>query len=253
MKDDPIKKRWNKKSKPNSRRLINHVVNKGNPIWLVTFIDLISLLLAFFLMLYSMSSIKKVDWSSFVASLDKKQIIEEGKKFGAKREVTTLLPVVTSDGLGISYLKTILEAETITDPLLRLVEFKEEKDRLILSFPSSLIFRKGSAILLPKGKAVLFSLSEKLSNIKNRVALIGHSDTTPVSASGRYKNNWVLSLIRASAVADALAASGYRKPLNILSLGDTEIYQDHSSFNNQKKYELGRRVDIVIYSKREKG
>ena len=80
MKDDPIKKRWNKKSKPNSRRFINHVVNKGNPIWLVTFIDLISLLLAFFLMLYSMSSIKKVDWSSFVASLDKKQIIEEGKK-----------------------------------------------------------------------------------------------------------------------------------------------------------------------------
>jgi chemotaxis protein MotB len=253
MKNDRIKKRWNKKSNPNSRRLINHAAKEGNPIWLVTFVDLISLLLAFFLMLYSMSSVKKVDWSSFVASLDKEQIIEEGKKFGAKKEVTSLRPVVTSEGLGISYLKAILEAETIMDPLLRYVEFKEEDDRLILSFPSSLIFRPGSAILLPKGKAALFSLSQKLSNINNRVVLIGHSDTNPISVSGRYKNNWVLSLVRASAVANALAASGYRKPLNILSLGDTEIYQDNSFFENKKNYGSARRVDIVIYSERDKG
>ena len=251
MENDRIKKRWNKKSDPNSRWLINNTTKEGNPIWLVTFVDLISLLLAFFLMLYSMSSIKQVDWASFVAALDNEQIIDEGKKVGSKKEVTSLIPVVTSDGLGISYLKAILQAEMITDPLLKFVEFNEKNDRLVLSFPSSLIFQSGSATLLPKGKAALFSLSEKLSNINNRVVLIGHSDTNPISVSGRFKNNWVLSLIRASAVADALVASGYRKPLNILSLGDTETYQNKTSVNNQKK--LARRVDIIIYSMRDKG
>ena len=251
MENDRIKKRWNKKSDPNSRWLINNATKEGNPIWLVTFVDLISLLLAFFLMLYSMSSIKQVDWASFVAALDNEQIIDEGKKVGSKKEVTSLIPVVTSDGLGISYLKAILEAEMITDPLLKFVEFNEKNDRLVLSFPSSLIFHSGSVTLLPKGKAALFSLSEKLSNINNRVVLIGHSDTNPISVSGRFKNNWVLSLIRASAVADALVASGYRKPLNILSLGDTETYQNKTSVNNQKK--LARRVDIIIHSMRDKG
>ena len=49
--------------------------NKNDkPVWLITFVDLISLLLAFFLMLYSMSSVKKNDWATFLASLDKQEI-----------------------------------------------------------------------------------------------------------------------------------------------------------------------------------
>ena len=55
--------------------------NKNDkPVWLITFVDLISQLLAFFLMLYSMSSVKKNDWATFLASLDKQETLLEKKK-----------------------------------------------------------------------------------------------------------------------------------------------------------------------------
>ena len=227
--------------------------NKNDkPVWLVTFVDLISLLLAFFLMLYSMSSIKKNDWAAFLASLDKQEVNVEEKKEGSKKETTSIPSAEISKGLDIDYLRALLESETYSDDALALVEFFEKGNQLVLSFPSSLIFRSGSAELLPKGKQALFALSEKLSSLENRIELVGYSDPNPILNKKKYKNNWVLSLFRASAVADALIQSGYRKPLNIVSLGDTETLRDGSILEKKRKYERARRVDIVIHSERDK-
>ena len=132
------------------------------------------------------------------------------------------------------------------------VEFFQKGNQLILSFPSSLIFRPSSAELLPKGKQTLFALSEKLSSLENRIELVGYSDPSPIMNKKKYKNNWILSLFRASAVANALIKSGYRKPLNIVSLGDTETSRIDGISGQKRKYRQARRVDIVIHSERDK-
>ena len=49
---------------------------KTRPLWLLTFVDLISLLLAFFIMMFSMSSIKMSAWDIFKGSLDHEQTLE---------------------------------------------------------------------------------------------------------------------------------------------------------------------------------
>jgi chemotaxis protein MotB len=227
--------------------------NKNDkPVWLITFVDLISLLLAFFLMLYSMSSVKKNDWASFLASLDKQEILLEEKKEGSKKEMASIPSAETSKGLDVDYLRALLESETDSSDLFAFVEFFQKGNQLVLSFPSSLIFRPSSAELLPKGKQTLFALSEKLSSLENRIELVGYSDPSPIVNKKKYKNNWVLSLFRASAVANALIQSGYRKPLNIVSLGDTETLRDGSILGKKRKYERARRVDIVIHSERDK-
>ena len=227
--------------------------NKNDkPVWLITFVDLISLLLAFFLMLYSMSSIQKNDWAAFLASLNKHEVLMKEKKVGSKKDADLIRPAEISKGLEIKYLRTLLESEIESNDLLKFVEFFEKSNQLILSFPSSLIFRPGSSELLPKGKQALFALSEKLSNLENRVELVGYSDPNPVINNQKYKNNWVLSLFRASAVANALIKSGYRKPLNIVSLGDTGTSRIDGVSGQKRKYRRARRVDIVIHSERDK-
>ncbi len=227
--------------------------NKNNkPVWLITFVDLISLLLAFFLMLYSMSSIQQNDWAAFLASLNKHEVPIQDRKVGSKKDVELIRTAETSKGLEINYLRTLLVSEIDSDDLLKFVEFSRKGNQLILSFPSSLIFRPGSSELLPKGKQALFALSEKLSNLENRVELVGYSDPNPTKSNPKYKNNWVLSLFRASAVANALIKSGYRKPLNIVSLGDTETSRIDGISEQKRKYRQARRVDIVIHSERDK-
>jgi chemotaxis protein MotB len=227
--------------------------NKNDkPVWLITFVDLISLLLAFFLMLYSMSSIQKNDWAAFLASLNKHEVLMKEKKVGSKKDAELIGPAETSKGLEINYLRTLLVSEIDSDDLLKFVEFFKKGNQLILSFPSSLIFRPSSSELLPKGKQALFALSEKLSNLENRVELFGYSDPNPIINNQKYKNNWVLSLFRASAVANALIKSGYRKPLNIVSLGDTGTSRIDGVSGQKRKYRRARRVDIVIHSERDK-
>lgn len=229
------------------------VENKNDkPVWLITFVDLISLLLAFFLMLYSMSSIQKNDWAAFLASLNKHEVLMKEKKVGSKKDAELIRPAEISKGLEIKYLRTILESEIDSNDLLKFVEFFEKGNQLVLSFPSSLIFRPSSSELLPKGKQALFALSEKLSNLENRVELVGYSDPNPIINNQKYKNNWVLSLFRASAVANALIKSGYRKPLNIVSLGDTGTSRIDGVSGQKRKYRRARRVDIVIHSERDK-
>ena len=227
--------------------------NKNDkPVWLITFVDLISLLLAFFLMLYSMSSIQKNDWAAFLASLNKHEVLMKEKKVGSKKDAELIRPAEISKGLEIKYLRTILESEIDSNDLLKFVEFFEKGNQLVLSFPSSLIFRPSSSELLPKGKQALFALSEKLSNLENRVELFGYSDPNPIINNQKYKNNWVLSLFRASAVANALIKSGYRKPLNIVSLGDTGTSRIDGVSGQKRKYRRARRVDIVIHLERDK-
>ena len=227
--------------------------NKNDkPVWLITFIDLISLLLAFFLMLYSMSSIQKNDWAAFLASLNKHEVLMKDKKVGSKKDAELIRPAETSKGLEINYLRALLESEIDSNDLLKFVEFFEKGNQLVLSFPSSLIFSPGSSDLLPKGKQALFALSEKLSNLENRVELVGYSDPNPIINNQKYKNNWVLSLFRASAVANALIKSGYSKSLNIVSLGDTGTSRIDGVSGQKRKYRRARRVDIVIHSERDK-
>ena len=120
----------------------NENKNKNDkPVWLITFVDLISLLLAFFLMLYSMSSVKKNDWATFLASLDKQEIPLEEKKEGSKKEMASIPSAETSKGLDVDYLRALLESETDSDDLFAFVEFYQKGNQLVLSFPSSLIFR----------------------------------------------------------------------------------------------------------------
>ncbi|MDG2285787.1 MAG: flagellar motor protein MotB [Alphaproteobacteria bacterium] len=165
----------------------------GGSVWLVTFIDLISLLLAFFVMMYSMSSMSLPAWQAFTASLNKAEIEKPAK-------TRTLPPTpIAADadrpgrGVDVRYLRRILESGMARETTLALAVLRQRGGKLVLSLPGDLFFAPGGASVLVSGSAALFALAETLSNLDNRIDVIGHTDPRPTPAGGRFTSNWGLS------------------------------------------------------------
>lgn len=218
----------------------------SRPLWLLTFIDLISLLLAFFIMMFSMSTIKISAWDIFKGSLDNEKRLE-ASSFESYKNSTPLDHRSTRYGLNLGYLRSILESSLKKEKALENVVFTYNSNNLIISLPTILIFKKGGTALSDSGRKALFLIAETLSNFNNDISLVGHSDPTPMAAGAKYKNNWALSLSRALSVGQALKSAGYRKNLKILSFADTKFKRNSLTGSIELEHQLARRVDIMIH------
>ena len=218
----------------------------SRPLWLLTFIDLISLLLAFFIMMFSMSTIKTSAWDVFKGSLDNEKRLE-ASSFESYKDSTPLDHRSIRYGLNLGYLRSILESSLKKEKLLENVVFTYNSNNLIISLPTILIFKKGGSALSDSGRKALFLIAETLSNFDNDISLVGHSDPAPMAVGAKYKNNWALSLSRAFSVGQALKSAGYRKNLKILSFADTKFKRNSSTAPIKLEHQLARRVDIMIH------
>ncbi len=235
-----------KRSTTELQKVGNMDVQNSRPVWLLTFIDLISLLLAFFIMMFSMSTIKVSAWDVFKGSLDNEKRLEASSFEGYKNS-TPLDHRSTRYGLNLGYLRSLLESSLKKEKALENVVFTYTSNNLIISLPSILIFEKGGTALSDSGRKALFLIAETLSNFNNDISLVGHSDPTPMSVGAKYKNNWTLSLSRALSVGQALKSAGYRKNLKILSFADTKFKRNSSTAPIKLEHQLARRVDIMIH------
>jgi chemotaxis protein MotB len=100
------------------------------------------------------------------------------------------------------------EAKTVSKILEDVLEgkiygFDQNEERVKFSLSDSILFKPGSAELLPEAKADLDVLGEILSKFEGYITIEGHTDETPIHGS-RYKNNWELSFARALAVMNYL-------------------------------------------------
>lgn len=219
----------------------------GGPVWLVTFVDLISLLLAFFVMIFSMSSLSAPDWKAFTAAMNKAEIEKPVETTQPEPSKVAAEPDRPGRGVNVQYLRRILETGMARETTLALAVLKEVDGKLVLSLPGDLFFRSGTAEVVPSGDAALFALAETLSNLDNRIDLIGHTDPERLSGRGPYKSNWELSLARAAAVADSLARAGYRKPMTVRGLGDAWFETIDESLPLEQRHRRARRVDLIIH------
>tara|TARA_B100000212_G_scaffold204960_1_gene154702 strand:- start:607 stop:1359 length:753 start_codon:yes stop_codon:yes gene_type:complete len=235
-----------KRSTTELQKVGNMDVQNSRPVWLLTFIDLISLLLAFFIMMFSMSTIKVSAWDVFKGSLDNEKRLEASSFEGYKNS-TPLDHRSTRYGLNLGYLRSLLESSLKKEKALENVVFTYTSNNLIISLPSILIFEKGGTALSDSGRKALFLIAETLSNFNNDISLVGHSDPTPMSVGAKYKNNWTLSLSRALSVGQALKSAGYRKNLKILSFADTKFKRNSLTAPIKLEHQLARRVDIMIH------
>lgn len=187
----------------------------GGEEWLTTYADAITLLMAFFVMMFSVS---KVDLSKFEAV---KEALHA--EFGAAEDPTAPAPKKPAPAPEADApAKPTAEPPRSTGSLLELAQSDARLAGLlsdvqltergvVLRFGSSAFFAPGSATLLAPARQALLTLSFELDPLMltgHRLAIEGHTDPSPPGKSGRFKTNWTLSASRAAAVAGFLVDQG---------------------------------------------
>ena len=253
----------------------------GIPAWVVTFADLMSLLMCFFVLLLSFS---EIDAQKF------KQIAGElSKAFGVQREVPVLeIPMGTSPIFDkfspappeptvlnevkqtttekqpeLETLKsptdvaveaaiqeeidnTLEQVQSVLEPAIKdgRVNVSLEQQRIVIRVEEKGAFPSGSADLTWEFEGLLLEMADILVEIPGKLTIEGHTDDIPIRTQ-RFYSNWDLSAARAAAVANALLAEGRLEParLAVTGLAFTEPRVPNTSSENRTE---NRRVEIII-------
>lgn len=222
------------------------------PLWLVGFTDLISLMLAFFILLFATTSIRNPNWIEATKSMRSRFGGDMDTTFApfagaSSQEDASWTPVHDDPGLDIEYLYSVIRRQIASDPVLRPVRVtRAGNDMVLLSMPMQASFSSGVAVLSDNGRAIMERLSPLLNQFPNAVEVVGHADPSLVDDSGAFGSNWHLSLARAQAVAAALRRAGYdRKPM-VRGRGGTDLDLLPKNLPETVRNEWARRVDIRL-------
>jgi chemotaxis protein MotB len=177
--------------------------------WLITIVDLMTILLTFFVLLFSMAKIDMVRFIPVARSY--------GEAFAGSlpEDAAPRLPEVAAvPGDNLSYLEAVLRPAFAKQASLADVQFRETPQYLILSWPNARsgegLFAAGSSGFSDAARRRVFDLGGVLSNLNNRIAIVGQAAGEPEEES------WRLAITRANAVADAMTGAGYDKEITVL-------------------------------------
>ena len=252
---------------------------KGSPAWMATFSDLMNLLLCFFVLLFSMSSVNEEKFQMVIASLQSSisifqngsLSIGDGDLVGAGIRQLEFLDSYYNelanskddeDGGAEGDLKEQLGqaglkesegmAENIENAVDELgisnaVEIDFDEQYVMLNLSGGILFESGRAEILPEAIKIIDKIAIVLKQYdKNIIEVEGHTDNVPMT-SGRYENNDVLSMYRALEVADYIREVTDLNPAYIKSSerGEYVPVADNSTPEGRAR---NRRVVIKIYN-----
>ncbi len=225
---------------PNKKR-------KPNNIWLTSLADLLALLLAFFVLVFSMNEVKQDEWLNITELLGQKlNAATSSNETGPTAEENVEL-FKEHKAFDLDYLENILKAKTASSEVLKDASIFHSSGRLVISFAGQSYFESGSVKLSENLDNAVRSLGESLRYVKNRVEVYGHSDPDVAAQTSKEDlGNWGLSLSRALSVADGLKRAGYSFPIQAFGMSDSRFFELSGSLSEEERYTLARRVDIVI-------
>jgi chemotaxis protein MotB len=237
------------------------------PGWMVTFADLMALMLTFFVLLFSMSKIDEKKYQSISHALvfgfrphwitrptakPNENNLEMGPirqnlfkalpkpdtKYNAEEDKTA--KIAGARQAMYKHFQMELQQE-ITKGLVK-IEIADEQ--IIMRFPEHVTFESGSDMLSAQAISVIHHIAKILTGFKGKILVSGHSDDRKISTE-RFPSNWELSAARAIAVVTELLASGQLDTRRIVASGhaDTLPLVPNDSEQNRAK---NRRVEIRL-------
>ncbi len=241
----------------------------GQERWLVTYSDLITLLMIFFIMMYSMSQIDANKFRAIAESLNitlgggspkleiadspsGPSLIEKGSPqdnsaTGEEPDKNTQQSSsgnIDAETLTIENIKAKLDKFAKENNIQTLIVSTIEERGLVVSIQDTLLFESGSAEITPNASTILKKISTVLSATSNYIKVEGHTDNLPINTA-RFPSNWELSVLRATNVVQILVKQGGINPnrLSATGYGEYRPIADNSTVDGRS---ANRRVDLVI-------
>ena len=213
--------------------------------WLITFSDLISLLLAFFVMLFAMSSVDRGPWDEMTNALMVRLNPEEAWQITAAMTDRDVYTEAAPEATDLDYLRSVVAEKIRGVPALDQATIERRDDRLIITLQTDALFTSGSDTLTDEAQDALGAVGETLRHVRNRVDVNGHTDPG-IARGGRWPSNWELSIHRALAVAEALRRSGYTQEIAAIGLAESRFDELPADLPEDERFRRARRVDVVI-------
>ena len=162
-----------------------------------------------------------------------------------EQKVAELEKVLNETQAAISNLKNMV-SKALNSYGSQELTVEERNGRIYVSLSEQLLFKSGSAAVDPKGKEALAQLARAVKDSKDiKILVEGHTDNVPVSSTSKYmKDNWDLSVMRATSIVKILLDNGVI-PTNITAAGRGEhdpVAENTSADNKQKN----RRTEIIL-------
>lgn len=236
-----------------TRSLNSKHAQASNAGWMLTFADLLSLMLTFFVLVFSMSTIHQDSWESVVETM--KDQFDPNYSSITQKTYENDQPVarVSAQGLNLNYLKALVERDIDRDSAMGQAVVSREADRVIVSIPANSLFENKSALFLSGAPAALTRFSGSLVQVKNKMIIASHTNDLPVS-SGKHPSNWELSITRAQLVAGVMVDAGYSLPLSVVGHGDSKFMVENQTRPTVLQLDAHERIDFVILAEgKDKG
>lgn len=217
--------------------------------WMVTFSDLITLLLTFFVLLLTMCSLEAGKVEQFrTACSEAMGVLLEGKYSevqeriltSSKRQIDEQALKMENVLKQFSGIKTMLLSEDKGGRL----NFKELERGLSIIIRDDLLFGSGKSEINPEGISVLRDIGSKFENFEGKVIVEGHTDNISISTE-KFPSNWELSISRAVNIVKFLAEEVGVKPMKMSAVGyaDTKPVVSNDTPENRRR---NRRVEIIL-------
>lgn len=242
--------------------------------WLLTYADLITLLMIFFVVMYSMS---RVDAEKFQALAESLSIALGGGTpsqidIGDYPSGPSLIETypdntpspsgdnIDEEGVGGEGVGEgtgggeDLEEITIEGIKQKLDKFAQdnriqtqlvssvEERGLVISIQDTLLFPSGSAEITPQAREILEKISDVLASAPNLIKIEGHTDNLPINTA-RFPSNWELSVLRATNVLHMMKTKIPPEQLSAAGYGE---YRPIASNATEAGQARNRRVDLVV-------
>jgi chemotaxis protein MotB len=229
--------------------------------WLISYADFITLLFAFFVVMYAISTINISKYDALTTSMgtafkgghstdintSKKiiQLKEQEKKSLIKPLPLSHIYQEKAKREQENMAKMGLEISNKLAPLIldNKVQVMQNKRGVRIDINDSLLFNSGSAELATSAVDVINEVANILKDNQRLIQVEGHTDNTPIH-NAFFFSNWELSAVRATTVVRMLSAAGIKESrLSALGYGATQpITSSETEFGRAKN----RRVSIMI-------
>lgn len=256
-----------------SRKKQRQEESSGAPEWMTTYSDMVTLLLTFFIMLFSMATIDKNKFTDIAKSLSNslmnlstgesildssgksiitvdfvnpsdKNLPEQKEKYIESAEEMVIDAQRQIHNMEMDIAKDEIRQAADAQGIGEKVEIVEEKDYILVRLESEVFFDSGSADIRPGGFLVLQQFAEILRNIDNEILVSGHTDNVPINTP-LYKSNWELSTARATTVVRYFTETLGLDPMKFTATGNGE-FRPIEDNNTAEGRQRNRRIEIMI-------
>ena len=234
----------------------------GLPPWLATFADMMTLLMAFFVLLLSFAEIDAMKYRAVAGEVAKAlgvkvDSIVETLPDGPKKDVQSPAEPQKVDCKPSACAVVDKANGEITESQFELIKdelgdyaaehniiIKREENKVLIRIQEQGVFPSGSDKISPVFVPVVHALRDTLAKLEGGIRVTGHSDDVPV-ANGRYRSNWELSSARAASVLHELLKGGAVAPRRCSAVGFGDSRPLVPNMDDESRA-INRRVDIII-------